>query len=153
MAYTPTTWANGDTIDATKLNKIEQGIAGATPMIIECSSTTTRTLDHTYAEIYNALNSGTPVFIKVGFNNGSDWNTQYDSYTAVTPVIYACKYADMYRVYVAWSGRMSGTTGGTVYQVGTPARLTFQASSINDYPTFIRQTYVNDSAMVVGVTF
>lgn len=35
MAYTPTVWASGDTIDATKLNKIEQGIANATsiPMI------------------------------------------------------------------------------------------------------------------------
>lgn len=29
MAYTPTVWASGDTIDATKLNKIEQGIASA----------------------------------------------------------------------------------------------------------------------------
>ena len=34
MAYTPTVWANGDTIDATKLNKIEQGIAGATSVPI-----------------------------------------------------------------------------------------------------------------------
>lgn len=35
MAYTPTVWASGDTIDATKLNKIEQGIAsiGQTPII------------------------------------------------------------------------------------------------------------------------
>lgn len=29
MAYTPTTWNTGDTINATKLNKIEQGIANA----------------------------------------------------------------------------------------------------------------------------
>ena len=29
MSYTPTTWTTGDTITATKLNKIEQGIAGA----------------------------------------------------------------------------------------------------------------------------
>ena len=29
MSYTPTTWANGDTITAEKLNKMEQGIAGA----------------------------------------------------------------------------------------------------------------------------
>ena len=27
MSYTPTTWTTGDTITATKLNKIEQGIA------------------------------------------------------------------------------------------------------------------------------
>ena len=29
MSYTPTTWATGDTITATKLNKIENGIASA----------------------------------------------------------------------------------------------------------------------------
>ena len=29
MSYTPTTWTTGDTITATKLNKIEQGIANA----------------------------------------------------------------------------------------------------------------------------
>ena len=28
MSYTPTTWTTGDTITATKMNKIEQGIAG-----------------------------------------------------------------------------------------------------------------------------
>lgn len=35
MAYTPTVWANGDTITAANLNKIEQGIAniGQTPII------------------------------------------------------------------------------------------------------------------------
>jgi len=30
MSYTPTVWQTGDTITATKLNKAEQGIAGAT---------------------------------------------------------------------------------------------------------------------------
>ena len=29
MSYTPTTWVTGDTITATKLNKMEQGIADA----------------------------------------------------------------------------------------------------------------------------
>lgn len=29
MSYLPTTWVTGDTITAEKLNKIEQGIAGA----------------------------------------------------------------------------------------------------------------------------
>lgn len=29
MAYTPTTWVTGDTITATKLNKLEQGVANA----------------------------------------------------------------------------------------------------------------------------
>ena len=29
MAYTPTTWVTGDTVTATKMNKIENGIANA----------------------------------------------------------------------------------------------------------------------------
>ena len=29
MAYTPTTWVAGDTVTATKLNKLEQGVANA----------------------------------------------------------------------------------------------------------------------------
>ena len=31
MAYTPTTWTTGDTITATAMNKIENGIASASP--------------------------------------------------------------------------------------------------------------------------
>lgn len=31
MSYTPTEWKNGDTITATAMNKIENGIAGAVP--------------------------------------------------------------------------------------------------------------------------
>lgn len=31
MSYTPTTWTTGDTITATKLNKIENGIVSASP--------------------------------------------------------------------------------------------------------------------------
>ena len=34
MAYTPTVWVTGDTITAEKLNKAEQGIAGASPVVL-----------------------------------------------------------------------------------------------------------------------
>ena len=40
MSYTPTTWVNGDTITAAKLNKMEQGIAdggGAKTPIVYCT--------------------------------------------------------------------------------------------------------------------
>jgi hypothetical protein len=39
MAYTPTTWTTGDTITATAMNKIENGIAsgGGYDLIVECS--------------------------------------------------------------------------------------------------------------------
>lgn len=48
MSYTPTTWTTGDTITATKLNKIEQGIAdagGGYDLVIEYdASTSTATI-------------------------------------------------------------------------------------------------------------
>lgn len=150
MAYTPTTWANGDTIDATKLNKMEQGIAGATPMVVECSTTTPYTLDHTYAEIFNALRAGTPVYIHILSNAGSDWSSQYATYAAVTPVIRALKYIDIYRVYASWN--TSGTAPTSTYNVGIPALLTFQVANINDYPTFLRVTEVSTSSLVFNST-
>lgn len=146
MSYTPTTWANGDTIDATKLNKMEQGIAGATPMVVECSSTTPYTLDHTYAEIFNALRAGTPVYIHILRNATSDWDSQYDTYAAVTPVIRAFKYIDMYRVYASWNA--GGTAPTSTYNVGIPAVLTFQVANINDYPTFLRRAEVDTSSII-----
>lgn len=34
MSYTPTQWATGDTVTADKLNKMENGIAAATKLVI-----------------------------------------------------------------------------------------------------------------------
>lgn len=56
MAYTPTTWASGDTIDATKLNKIEQGIASAgnMPLIkMHTTALSTKAVHFAYAT-YNS---------------------------------------------------------------------------------------------------
>lgn len=148
MAYTPTTWANGDTIDATKLNKMEQGIAGATPMIVNASSTSPWTLDHTFAEIFDALRAGTPIYVRISSNATSEWDSQYNTYAAVAPVIRAYKYYDQYRVYVAWNatGTVSGST--PVYSVGIPGVLTFEVATKNDYPTFLRKSEVASSAVV-----
>jgi len=62
MAYTPTTWATGDTITATKMNKIENGIAGAgNNVIVQLSVTGYGTVTNTYGwivyGIYDAQNS------------------------------------------------------------------------------------------------
>lgn len=56
MSYTPTVWANGDTITATKLNKIENGIAdagggGGGVLVV---TDTDGTLDATWQEIHDA---------------------------------------------------------------------------------------------------
>ena len=61
MSYTPTTWVNGDTITAVKLNKIEQGIAdagsggGGGALIVHDESAT---LDTTWQDIWDAASTG-----------------------------------------------------------------------------------------------
>ena len=65
MSYTPTTWTTGDTITATKLNKMENGIAsagggGASGLVTE----TNDELDKTWNEINAMVLAGTIPFIK-----------------------------------------------------------------------------------------
>jgi len=79
MAYTPTTWTTGDTITASALNKIEQGIAGAggaTPFVITASDSGGGfTTDKTFNQVKTAFNTGAPVFID--FTSCNDWEGKY----------------------------------------------------------------------------
>ena len=70
MSYTPTNWTTGDTITATKLNKMEQGIANAGSAMVLTITTTllSKTLNKTFAEIYEALHNGTPCYIQYDYN-------------------------------------------------------------------------------------
>ena len=69
MSYTPTSWTTGDTITASALNKIEQGIAnagggGGGTQITATMDQTGLTLDASYNELKQILLSGsTPFFI------------------------------------------------------------------------------------------
>ena len=67
MAYTPTTWSSGDTITATKLNKIEQGIVGVGGILVVTvtinSTTGFASLNKTWQEIHDALIAGENVNI------------------------------------------------------------------------------------------
>lgn len=139
MSYTPTVWANGDTITAAKLNKLEQGVSEAgNAMIVECEYGTPYTLDRTFAEIHNALRAGVPVYIHTTLNAGADWQTQYDSRAYLFPVVYSFKYDQMYRVIATGETRNSvGGYGG----VSIPAVFTFQVSSADSYPSFLRVAY------------
>ena len=62
MSYTPTTWAAGDTVTATKLNNMETGIANAAnPFVVMLTPTAldySGTMDKTTAEITSAFNAG-----------------------------------------------------------------------------------------------
>ena len=59
MSYTPTTWTTGDTITATKLNKLEQGVASAGvdyDFIIEATNNGGYVATKgTYSDVYTAL--------------------------------------------------------------------------------------------------
>jgi ribonuclease BN (tRNA processing enzyme) len=72
MAYTPTTWANGDTITAEKLNKLEQGVANVSILVVELTLST-GTADHTFAEIFEALRAGTLVYLHYPPTAGGNW--------------------------------------------------------------------------------
>lgn len=51
MAYEPTNWKAGDIVTSAKLNKMEQGIAGAGPLMVERTS---NSLNKTWQEIHDA---------------------------------------------------------------------------------------------------
>lgn len=137
MAYTPKTWGTGDRVRTTDLNHIEQGIANAGSAMIATVSYSHEeaypqgALNKTFAEIYNALKSGTPVYVKAG-KETSGPSSDYACGMGLLPVLSAIKYDALYRVYVSDKclGRLSGN-----YYAACPAVITFTASSPNDYPT------------------
>lgn len=135
MAYTPTTWATGDTITSTKLNKMEQGIANAGAVMIATDSD--NVLDKTFAEIYNALHDGISVYLKL-INEDDGPGTDYACSVLLGSIFMARKYDNTYRVYSRWvrEGQVSGD-----YYCSSPAVITYAASSINGYPEFQRFVY------------
>ena len=60
MAYTPTTWKSGDVVTSAKLNKLENGVANASTLIvtIEDGEESGYVADATYAEIGAAIDAG-----------------------------------------------------------------------------------------------
>ena len=66
MSYIKTTWVTGDTITATKMNKIEEGIetAGTVTILTDTNGTLNKTVD----EIYQLLSTGAIVLIFIDDN-------------------------------------------------------------------------------------
>jgi len=82
MSYTPTTWTTGDTITATALNKIENGIASAGGGVNGLVTDTSDTLDKTYNEIMAMVSAGAIPFIifSDGFIYRLYWIDDSDGY-------------------------------------------------------------------------
>ena len=71
--YEPTNWKTGDVVTSAKLNKLEQGVANSGVVvhitITQEGNTITYTLDKTYRQIKDALESGVlPIILEDGGN-------------------------------------------------------------------------------------
>ncbi len=135
MAYTPTTWTTGDTITASAMNKLENGVANAGSVLI-CNadynaSADNFVLDKTVQEIYEALSSGTPAYIKMQYGVlGTDY--VYQLLLAPIVKIYTYNVTDVIKI-IANRPIHIGTKNNYSF-CHTPATLMFVAGSLADYP-------------------
>lgn len=63
MSYSPTTWSTGDTITASAMNKIENGIANAGGGVSGLCTVTSGTMDKSYNDLLGMLNNGVVPYI------------------------------------------------------------------------------------------
>ena len=147
MAYTPTNWTTGDTITATKLNKLENGVANAgSALICTCNNSGSGSvLDKTVQEIYDALENGTPVYIRYLYGT---LPTDYISNGYLAPIIkvYGYAYSDSIRIVATWT-KETAVSSGTGDYLHAPCTAIFSASSLNEYPSFYRCVSVMSTSL------
>ena len=148
MSYTKQTWATGDTVTASKLNHMEDGIEGAGGGIVLDLVNTLTPLTMTFEEIADAIGSGTNVYIK--YDTHEDWSTDYSVRLTFGRVINAYKYDTVYRISVEWVSDQF-TLSGT-QNVFAPALLIFEASDYDAYPEFFKRVYVTSTAVSIQNT-
>lgn len=147
MAYTPTTWTTGDDVTATLLNKMENGIANAGSALIVTTSWVNGadTMDKTVREIYDALSSGTSVYYKYIYGA---LGTTYVANSYLSPIVgvYGYSYTDTVRVIILEPKMTQVSTGSGDY-LFAPNTLLFQASGMDEYPTFYKRVITNSTAL------
>lgn len=142
MSYTAHTWEDRENITAARLNAIENALAAASPMIVECTNPngniwypgTGAALNKTYREIYDALKAGTPVFIKWGIANDPSVSNPPMANASLIPVKVAYRYNDNFRIAVDWPAPF-----GQWGDVGDAFRsnvITFSVPDVSSYPVF-----------------
>lgn len=94
MSYTPTTWAAGDTVTAAKLNKIEQGVAAASGVLVVHIALNDDywVCDKTASEIWTATQSGIVLFM---FGDSTE-GTIYSLKSAANDAGYSFGFGDSY---------------------------------------------------------
>lgn len=146
MSYTPTTWSTGDTITASALNKIENGIANGGSGALICNSSNNDgywVLDKTVQEIYNALLNGTPAYIKFQYGTISE----YTGTLYLAPIIKVYNYDDTALIrIVASKPHFSYSIGGKT-STFSPAILIYSASGVNEYPVFYTSIYTTSTSI------
>ena len=138
MAYTPTNWTTGDTINATAMNKIENGIANAgSALIVQQSYINGRwTLNKTVQELYEATEAGIPVYLVYQYGNWQ-YPSSFTSENTLCRMIAIYRYGNMVcRVSFV---RMAGThsLGGYDY-LPIIGLAHYGAELVTDYPYFIQ---------------
>lgn len=122
MAYTPTTWTTGDTITTSKLNKIEQGIAGAGGcFLVGYDTNNAMALDKTWQEIVDAVKSG-KLPILYWENTNDIGNNMYEYHGEI-------------KFFENWNHREDSLTPYSITFVNDGnGSSSFTASSPTDYP-------------------
>ena len=137
MSYEPHTWVNGETITAAKLNNLEEGVSsGGGGSVLICNSTfnndvSNYVLDKTVQEIYNALLSGTPVYIKFRYGTTSD----YMATLYLAPVVKVYTYDSSNLVRIVAVKPIIADISSTL--LASPGCLVYSATGLNKYPIYL----------------
>lgn len=139
MSYTPTTWTTGDTISASAMNKIENGIANAgSALMVQYNN---GMLDKTVQEIYDAISAGTPVL----------WVYMYGDPAGSSSVSYTgdLQLVNIFQVYRYSTNdfRVCGFRFSGDYTQMVPQVIMFSASSMSAYPSFYKNVTVKSTSV------
>lgn len=146
MAYSPTTWTTGDTISASALNKIEQGIADAgASLIVNVTDTGDDiVMDKTYVEIYEAMKAGRQCLVRNNLGAYySDIDDDYHHEVVLSEITLCYKYDAVYRV-IATCPRIAMVSNQNNQAV--PGVYVFAANTSTDYPYFVGRVYASSSS-------
>lgn len=85
MAYEPTNWKSGDVVTSAKLNKLEQGVAGAGGILVVHATKEgdISTLDKTWQEIHDAFFDEGRIVALVEERLPNFWNMLYVNFISV----------------------------------------------------------------------